>query len=156
MSNNRRMPLASIPNATNSPNRSIGSYSATKRPRQQVHVSQENEPPTKRQMLGKEGRKDTGPTTPRRRAPPATAEGRVFERGNPNAAPTSFQKKLMTAQGSTLKVTKSEKSQHDNAESVRQWQRHYRRLFPTFVFFFESIQEEHRAKLSKQISSLGA
>ena len=155
MSTNRRMPLVSIPNATNSPHRTLGSHSATKRSRQHVSILPDNEPPTKKQMLEKGEAKDA-PVTPRRRAPPSTAEGRVFERGNPNAAPTTFQKKLLASRGSTLRVTKAERSQVDNAETVRQWQRHYRRLFPTFVFFFESMPEDQRAKLSKQISSLGA
>lgn len=154
MSTNRRNPLSSIPNAANSPHRILGSHGATKRPRQLNFSLQENEPPQKKQMLDKDSQDN--PVTPRRRAPPSTAEGRVFERGNTNAQPTAFQKKLVAARGGSIRVTKSEKSQNDSSESVRQWQRHYRKLFPTFVFFFESIPEDLRAKCSKQVTGLGA
>lgn len=154
MSTTRRTPLSSIPNGANSPHRAPGSYGATKRPRQQVSLSQENEPPQKKQMLAKDAQE--APVTPRRKAPPSTAEGRVFERGNGNAQPTAFQKKLVAARGGSIRVTKGEKSQNDSSETVRQWQRHYRKLFPSFVFFFENIPEELRVKCSKQIAGLGA
>lgn len=155
MSTNRRTPLSSIPNATNSPHRTLGSHGATKRSRQQIFISQENEPPQKKQMLERDTQEN--PITPRRKAPPpSTAEGRVFERNSNNTQPTAFQKKLAAARGGSIRVTKGERGQNDTSESVRQWQKHYRKLFPSFVFFFESIPEDLRAKCSKQITGLGA
>lgn len=41
-------------------------------------------------------------------------------------------------------------------EDLRQWQRHHRMRFPNYVFYFESIPDDVRAKLVKQIVSLGA
>lgn len=48
-------------------------------------------------------------------------------------------------------------SQDDsNIERIRQWQMEYHARFPKMVFYFESISEELRVKLSKQAISLGA
>lgn len=175
MSTNRRA-LASIPHATNSPHRLA--QSGTKRPRQVVQ--QENEPPLKKQSLDKPS-EEAANTTPRRRLPPpSTAEGKVFESGNVNSTQNAFARKLVAARENkssfraprvdkpmienqdtnrltvTGRVTKSEKASLDNAENVRQWQKHYRKVFPTFVFYFESIPEDTRNKCSRQIASLGA
>jgi regulatory subunit for Cdc7p protein kinase len=154
MSTNRsRAPLASIPNATNSPHRAL--MHSTKRPRAQANISQqENEPPQKRQMV----EKDT-PTTPRRKIPPSTIEGRVFEKGTANGHPTAFQRKLVAARDrtTTLKVTKSvEGPTAQNLDTIRQWQKHYRKVFPEYTFYFESIPEDFKGRLSRQIASLGA
>lgn len=39
---------------------------------------------------------------------------------------------------------------------VRAWQRHYRKAFPSYVFFFENIPADVLVKAQKQITSLGA
>ncbi|KAI9790998.1 MAG: hypothetical protein M1816_004565 [Peltula sp. TS41687] len=49
-----------------------------------------------------------------------------------------------------------QKAIKESIENVRQWQRHYRKVFPSFVFYFESLPEDVRAKCSKQIALLGA
>jgi hypothetical protein len=41
-------------------------------------------------------------------------------------------------------------------DSIRQWQRHYRKAFPQFVFYFDSIPEDMRRKCSRQVMALGA
>lgn len=41
-------------------------------------------------------------------------------------------------------------------DSVRQWQTQTRARFPNFVFYFESIPDEQRSKLAKQVAQLGA
>lgn len=41
-------------------------------------------------------------------------------------------------------------------ETLRQWQRYYRKAFPTFVFYFESIPGDVRQKCVRQIMGLGA
>jgi regulatory subunit for Cdc7p protein kinase len=81
--------------------------------------------------------------TPRRKIPPSTVEGRVFERGSVNGQPTAFQRKL-------------EAPIPQNIETIRQWQKHYRKLFPDYTFYFESIPEDLKARFSRQITSLGA
>lgn len=41
-------------------------------------------------------------------------------------------------------------------DEIRRWQSHHRQKFPKMVFYFDSIPEDTRAKLVKQITSLGA
>ena len=154
-----RVPLVSISNATNSPHRSLTS-TIQKRPRAPGNVSQqENEPPLKRQMLEKDV-ESLNPSTPRRHIPESSVEGRVFERGSTNAQPTAFQKKLVAARdkGSTLKFSKNNErpAAPESTENIRQWQKHYRKAFPSFSFYFESIPGDVRAKFVKQIATLGA
>ncbi|KAF7511189.1 hypothetical protein GJ744_005086 [Endocarpon pusillum] len=144
-----RAPLASIPNATNSPHRSL-TQSIGKRTRQQGPVLQENEPPQKKQLIEKNTRED-GPATPRRRVPPPTAEGRVFERASTNVKPTDFHRKLIA------KKKEAEIPTVDTADStIRAWQKHYRKVFPSFVFYFDSIPGDIRVRFSKQIGNFGA
>ena len=176
MSTNRRAPLTSIPHAANSPHRSLA-QSGTKRPRQ--ILQQENEPPLKKQLLERQA--SEAPGTPRRRLPPpTTAEGRVFETGGSNAPQNAFARRLAASRESktavrtlrgertgaehtdatrtaaSVRVTRAEKAAEENAENHRQWQKHYRKAFPTMVFYFESVPEEVRNKCSRQIATLGA
>ncbi|ETN39179.1 uncharacterized protein HMPREF1541_05402 [Cyphellophora europaea CBS 101466] len=145
----RRAPLASIPNATNSPHRLL-TNSGSKRPRHQANVSQqENEHPHKRLAVD---RADNGPATPAR----PTAEGQVFERGNGTIGSTAFQKRLVAAREKTsMRVTKNVES-NSKEDSIRQWQKHYRRLFPTYSFYFDSVGDDARARFVRHISALGA
>ena len=178
MSTTRRAPLASIPHVTNSPHRSLA-QSGTKRARQAFQ--QENEPPLKRQVLDKHG-EDGSSLTPRRRVPPpSTSEGKVFESGNTNAPPNAFARKLVAARENKAslrapkteksvietsadpsrsavsgRIVKAEKTTLDNVENIRQWQKHYRKVFPNFIFYFESMPEDTRNRCSRQIASLGA
>lgn len=155
-SNTRRAPLASIPNAANSPHRFL-TTSGSKRPRGTASLSQqENEHPTKRQALERPAQ-DAGLVTPRRPTQPTSGEGRVFERGAVEAGSTAFQRKLVAARekGGQEKQSKSGIASKD-VETVRQWQRHYRKLFPTFRFYFDSVAEDHKLRLGKQIYALGA
>ena len=145
----RRAPLASIPNATNSPHRLL-TNSGSKRPRNQANISQqENEPPHKRLAVD---RVDTGPSTPTRN----TAEGRVFDRGNGTSGSTAFQRKLVAARDKAgMRVTKSVEPA-PNEDTIRQWQKHYRKLFPTFSFYFDSVPDDVRARFVRHITALGA
>jgi regulatory subunit for Cdc7p protein kinase len=75
------------------------------------------------------------------------------------APPTAFQKKLEAAREVKAVPKQAEKSQRaagENLETIRQWQRHYRKMFPQFVFYFESIPEETRHKFARQARTLGA
>ena len=111
---------------------------------------QENEPPQKKQVVEKDVHED-GPITPRRRVPPSTAEGRVFERGSRTAQPTEFHKKLIASKN------EAERPTVETADTtIRAWQKHYRRVFPTFVFYFDGVSDDVRMRYSRQISSLGA
>jgi regulatory subunit for Cdc7p protein kinase len=47
-------------------------------------------------------------------------------------------------------------AQGSGIESVRQWQRHYRKQFPQFVFHFHGVPDDACSKAMRQILSLGA
>lgn len=98
------------------------------------------------------------PITPRRRISGQSAEGKVFEAGASNAEANSFQRRLVAARekGAPVKVAKNEVQQQKEAENIRQWQKHYRKIFPTFSFYFESIPEDMRARFTRQVTALGA
>jgi regulatory subunit for Cdc7p protein kinase len=53
-------------------------------------------------------------------------------------------------------VTKAEKTSEENLESIRAWQKHTKKSFPRFVFYFESGSEDARHKCTKQVIALGA
>lgn len=156
MSTSRRAPLASIPNATNSPHRTL--TNSNKRPRASTNVlQQENEPPQKRQMVEKL-RDSTNLGAAQLRTTAQSAEAKVFEAGPANAEANSFQKRLVAARekGAPTKVVKTDIQQQKEAENIRQWQKHYRKIFPTFSFYFESIPDDMRGRFTRQVTALGA
>lgn len=167
----RRVPLGNVPNAANSPFRSVAA-ATSKRSREQVEAQDDLpydlQPRAKRQAL-EDGRTNLR-TSPRKQTL-QSAEGRIFNRRPLNAQPTPFERKLLASakenkvtqrveqkieQRVQQKVERQGKASHEALEDIRQWQRHYKRSFPTFVFYFESLPEEVRVKCSKWIRSLGA
>lgn len=168
---NKRIPLGNVPNAANSPFRSVAA-AAAKRSRDQVEAQEDLpydlKPRTKRQAL-EDGR--TSLRTSPRKQTLQSAEGRIFNRRPVNAQPTPFERRLLAStkdnkvtqrveqkieQRIQQRVERQGKASHEALEDIRQWQRHYKRSFPTFVFYFESLPEEVRVKCSKWIRSLGA
>ncbi|KIW16231.1 hypothetical protein PV08_06282 [Exophiala spinifera] len=154
----RRVPLASLSNATNSPHRPL-THSGSKRPRSLANVAQqENEPPQKRLAVEKNAR-DAGknPATPQRQSGPSMPEGRVFDRGNGESGSTAFQRRLVAAREKSagLRITKNVEST-TKEDSIRAWQKHYRKLFPSYSFYFDGVSEEARARFLRQITGLGA
>lgn len=167
----RRVPLGNVPNAANSPFRSVAA-ATFKRSRDQVEAQDDFpydvQPRTKRQAL-EEGRTHSR-ISPRKPASQST-EARIFSKRTINAQPTPFERKLLASAKDNKSTQKEEqkieqrvqqrverqgKASLEALEDIRQWQRHYKRSFPTFVFYFESLPEEVRVKCSKWIRSLGA
>ena len=154
----RRVPLSSVPNAANSPFRAVAA-AASKRSREQLEaqedLSYEYQPHPKRQAL-QEARTNLR-VSPRKQAL-QSAEGRIFNRRTANATPTAFERKLLAARGerSQQRVERQEKASNEALDTVRQWQRHYKKSFPGFVFYFESVPEDVRVRCSRWVRSLGA
>lgn len=158
----RRAPLSNIPNGVNSPCRTaaVASTAVSKRSRSHSTVQQHDTrygepPPAKKQMLSRD--------YPEPRTPPSRqqrhiqiADGPAFPRRTGNTQITSLERKLLAAREKQHKAAMEEKAISESLETVRQWQKHYRKLFPTFVFYLESIPEEIRVRCSKQITLLGA
>ncbi|OCL08873.1 hypothetical protein AOQ84DRAFT_363742 [Glonium stellatum] len=143
----RRVPLANVPNATNSPFRAVAA-AATKR--QRSYASDQREltygqpPPAKKQMV------EVDDAESRR-------NGLVRKSGY--IPPNAFQRRLEAVRDTKAHAKSLEKTQRatsENLETIRQWQKHYRKMFPQFVFYFESITDDVRGRVSRQAQLLGA
>ena len=160
----RRAPLATVPNAVNSPFRSVAAVSG-KRTRAQAGEPREviyGQPPAKKQAIESIERDDEN-VDPRRRHGVTVAASEKLEEPfgkRINHAPTAFEKKLASVREKKPtpqpRTDRSQKQHADNLESIRQWQKHYRRQFPLFVFYFDNISDDIRAKSMRQIYALGA
>lgn len=154
-----RRPLANVPNATNSPHRA--GLVPAKRPRTTnapVDIPYGQPPPKKQVIDGAEG--DSRSPTRIRPATFQNADSKLFTRRTNNAQPSAFEKKLVAVRDkerqSQLRGTRHERPSAETIDSIRQWQRHYRKAFPQFVFYFDSIPEDLRSKCSRQVLALGA
>lgn len=154
----RRAPLASIPNAVNSPYRPAPS-AAFKRSRFELDAKEDlkynQQPPAKRLAV------DNGQTryrTPPRKQTTQYSEDRVFAKRPTASQPNAFERKLLAAKErqTNYDTERQEKTAAASLNGIRQWQKHYRRVFPYFVFYFESIPDDVRVKYSKFVRVLGA
>jgi regulatory subunit for Cdc7p protein kinase len=68
---------------------------------------------------------------------------------------TSLQRRLEAARAPAPTAHSRSKSTVEQNETIRQWQKHYRKLFPTFVFYFDNVQDDTKRKFSAQIRMLG-
>lgn len=155
----RRVPLQSNPNAANSPYREV-TAAAAKQKRSYATIQREETygqpPPAKKQMLKVN---QSGLRSPTRQSLANAAEGRVFTRKSNVTQPSAFARKLEALRvkpGQQIQATADTKAADENLDTIRQWQRHYRKVFPKFVFYFESVSEDSRIKFSKQVTALGA
>jgi regulatory subunit for Cdc7p protein kinase len=154
----RRVPLSNNPNAANSPYRAAAG--APKQKRSYATVQREEAygqpPPAKKQMVKVN---QMSLKTPSRQSLANGAESRLFTRKSTATASTNFARKLEAARVKPSQLSQSatdNEASLKNLETIRQWQRHYRKVFPKCVFYFESISEELRIRFSKQVVALGA
>ena len=153
---NRRIPLANIPDAANSPR---GVVAAAKRSRFDVEGKDELEPdqqpPPKRQLVKSLQSKFR---TPPQKQTLHNAENPVFGKRPTNPKPTAFERRLYAEKERQLrqKAERQDKSVTESLEDIRQWQKYYRRMFPHFVFYFEGMPDDVRGKLSRSVRQLGA
>jgi len=152
----RRVPLSSNPNAANSPYRSGAGAVASKQKRSYANIQREDSygqpPPGKKQMLE---HRHPLKTPPRQHSTQSSAEGKVFTRKSNSSQQSAFERKLVSVREKPAQqtVSKADKVLEDD---LRKWQKHYRSIFPKFVFYFESVPEDVRVKYAKQVTSLGA
>ncbi|KAJ4411336.1 Cdc7p-Dbf4p kinase complex regulatory subunit [Gnomoniopsis sp. IMI 355080] len=145
----RRVPLSSHPNGTNSPLRSHNTASASVlnkyRQQKRAYASVQREepygqpPPAKKQLLNNGSKEPV-------RSPPAVRQVKVVR---PNL--NRVFKDDKPSQVSASKVAQQE----DEAARMRRWKEATRQNFPDYVFYFESVPDEKRAKVVKQITQLG-
>ncbi|CAG8032963.1 unnamed protein product [Penicillium salamii] len=145
-----RRPLANVPNATNSPHRT-GLLPAKRSRSTQMEIPY-GQPPPKKQVMDEvdhETGKSVVSTTSQ------NTDSKLFARRSNNATPSAFEKKLVAAREKERQPA-AKPIKVENLDSIRQWQRHYRKAFPSFVFYFDSMPEEMRRKCSRQVIALGA
>lgn len=158
----RRQPLTNIPNAVNSPFRNVAVGSG-KRARTQAGEALYGQPPAKKQIIEIPD-DDVENVDPRKRdGVPVTLHDKLeepFSRRANNAQPTAFERKLASVRekkpAPQQRQDQSQKASAENVETIRQWRRHYKRQFPQFVFYFDSLPEDVRVKTARHVQSLGA
>ncbi|KAL4804373.1 Dfp1/Him1, central region-domain-containing protein [Aspergillus unguis] len=155
-----RRPLANVPNATNSPHRP--GLVPAKRPRTttaQIDIPYGQPPPKKQVVEGTVADSQSTNHAKTSTTVQGTTDSKLFTRRSNNAQPSAFEKKLVAARDKDrqpqAKVSRQEKPAAENI-SIRQWQRHYRKAFPHFVFYFDAVPLDVRSKCSRQVIALGA
>jgi regulatory subunit for Cdc7p protein kinase len=138
---NRRVPLANLQNATNSPLRAT----AIGGKRQRSHASEQRDvpygqPPPKKQIIEVDDAE-------------ARRHGLIRRSG---AQPTALTRKLEAAREAKAPSKQAAQRASNDLETIRQWQRHYRKLFPQFAFYFDSVSEPQKDKLLNRARVLGS
>jgi regulatory subunit for Cdc7p protein kinase len=143
----RRVPLTSNPNVANSPLRGASALASfSKQKRSYANLQREEPygqpPPTKKQAL------DNGTTRAPRSPSKLPRSQLLIQRG----VPATSTARTTTRERST-KASTTSRGVPDDKEV---WKKHYRAKFPKMVFYFESIPDDIRAKLTKRVTYLGA
>lgn len=135
---NRRMPLADLQNATNSPLRSnvIGGKRSRASEQRDGPFGQ---PPPKKHIIEVQDEESRRHGLVRRSGAPATALTRKLEAARENKVPPR----------------QVQRTQND-LDTIRQWQKHYKRLFPQFIFYFDSVSSLQKDKLMSRAQILGS
>lgn len=150
----RRAPLANNPNAINSPSRPPVSL---KRPRPYDKAERDvdtTRSPTKKRLL-----LDTGTVPLRKIHSRDDSDSRIFN--GRDGEPTPFHQKLVATKnershGTTHTVEPRKEGHATDAETIKQWRRHYRRIFPQFVFYFENLPPDFCSRAKRQLRELDA
>ncbi|EGS19588.1 hsk1-interacting molecule 1-like protein [Thermochaetoides thermophila DSM 1495] len=155
------------PNAANSPLRpSAAALPGAKKCRSHADMLREEAypqpPPAKRQMI------DRGVASPSRSKTTMAAATSTTTSLSTAATTTASRADIhRSASRVTASTHGSQRASHasthadyqptqQDIEMLRQWHANTRAAFPKMVFYFESIPDDLRARLAKQVSSLGA
>ena len=154
------MPLLSNQNAVNSPFRAVAAAAAASKQKRSYATIQREEsygqpPPAKKQMLDSY---QSLRTPPRQQSTQYVPEGRIFTRRSNALQPQAYDRGRVPAREKSTQqvVSRAVKTSEEDIESVLAWQKHYRKVFPKYVFYFETVSEDVRPKYAKQVISLGA
>ncbi|KAG6010909.1 hypothetical protein E4U21_002579 [Claviceps maximensis] len=144
----RRVPLTSNPNVANSPLRGHNTLHAYAKQKRSYATVQREEaygqpPPVKKQALDNGSQRAV-------RSPSKTSRAQVLvQRSAAAVRPTLKDRATRSIQELTENV-------QDIETEKEAWKKHYRLKFPKMVFYFESIPDDVRAKLTKRVTYLGA
>ncbi|KAF3015895.1 hypothetical protein E8E14_010132 [Neopestalotiopsis sp. 37M] len=150
----RRVPLSMNPSAANSPIRASG---LTKPKRSSASIQREEAygqpPPAKKQIL------DSGIPRPLK-SPQQQRVAKTQLSLQSRRHASTYESKLARERSGQhhhhAETASTGKYTEKDLDEIRRWQSHHRQKFPKMVFYFDSIPEDTRAKLVKQIASLGA
>jgi regulatory subunit for Cdc7p protein kinase len=137
----RRVPLGNLQNATNSPL----CATAVGGKRQRSHASEQRDvfygqPPSKKHIIAVDDAE-------------SSRLGLVRKSGAPMTALT---RKLEAARETKVPAKQAAQRASNDLETIRQWQRHYRKLFPQFAFYFDSVSATEKDKLMSRARILGS
>ncbi|KAF7553177.1 hypothetical protein G7Z17_g3794 [Cylindrodendrum hubeiense] len=141
----RRGPLTNNPNVANSPLRGASTLAAYAKQKRSYATIQREEPygqppPLKKQVL------DNGSQRAMRSPTRPVRTQVLVQRG----ATRPVAKDRVSRTASTSRNTQ------DVDTEKEQWKKHHRAKFPKMVFYFESIPDDIRARLTKRVTYLGA
>lgn len=154
----KRVPLANNPNAANSPFRGTA---AAKRSRpanaEQGDLANDQSPAKKKQLL----EFNTNGTRRSHNIPVHDRESKLFNTRTDNTSNNAFTKRLAAVKEAKplpqkTAVEKDDKRHKSDLEDIKQWRKHYHKLFPSLVFYFESLPQDVCIRSSRQIAALGA
>ncbi|KAM5348702.1 hypothetical protein ACJ41O_008526 [Fusarium nematophilum] len=140
----RRGPLTNNPNVANSPLRGASALAGYAKQKRSYATIQREEaygqpPPLKKQVL------ENGAQRPMRSPTRSTRTQVLVQRGV--ARPPAKERSSRPVSTSAARDIDTEKEA---------WKRHHRAKFPKMVFYFESIPDDIRARLTKRVTYLGA
>ncbi|WZH41881.1 Dfp1/Him1 central region-domain-containing protein [Fusarium acuminatum] len=140
----RRGPLTNNPNVANSPLRGASALAGYAKQKRSYATVQREEtygqpPPLKKQVL------DNGVQRAVRSPTRSTRSQVLVQRGV--TRPATKERTSRSASTATSRDLDTEKEA---------WKRHHRAKFPKMVFYFESIPDDVRARLTKRVNYLGA
>lgn len=150
----KRAPLASNPNVANSPLRApsiLAGYAKSKRSFATVQREEPygQPPPVKKQILENGAQRAVrSPSKPAARPPTHIVVPR-----NSSAVPRPVGRERSTRTATTTSTARPSQAVDTEKEL---WKKHHRAKFPKMVFYFESIPDDVRAKLTKRVTYLGA
>ena len=133
-----RIPLANIQHATNSPLRPNAVGGKRQRPLAGDQRENYGQPPAKKHIIAVDDAESRRNGLIRRSGAPATALTRKLEAARePKPAPKT-------------------QRQSGDIETIRQWQKHYRKLFPSFRFYFDTVSSDQKQKIMSKAAILGS
>ena len=141
----RRGPLTNNPNVANSPLRGASALAGYAKQKRSYATVQREEPygqppPLKKQVLDAASQRVN-------RSPSRSTRNQVLvQRGTTRPA----------VKDRTVRTTATTRVAQDVDNEKEAWKRHHRAKFPKMVFYFESIPDETRARLTKRVTYLGA
>ena len=151
----RRGPLTSNPNVANSPLRPAGatSLAATYAKQKRSHATMQREEPYGQHPPSKKQAVESSLAQRLARSPSKLPRSQVLVQRGVSAASTT---RAVTKERPSKPSTVVKPSNQDDNHDKEVWKKHYRAKFPKMVFYFESIPDDVRAKLTKRVTYLGA